>query len=259
MAAAISFHVLFSLFPLAILLVAVLGLVLRDESLRQQVVDFLLRRVPLSPRGRSDLERLITGVTGGSSALGLLGLLGLAWSASGMMAALRAALNAAWGLEGGRSFVRGKLLDLGLMAALGLLFLLSLGLTVAVRVGREIAGSLGSFGSGAALVVFALGLLLPLCLSFLSFLFVYTIVPAARPRAREVWPAALLAAVGLELLTNGFAFYLAYFGSYNAVYGSLGAVVAFLFFVFLAANLLIFGAELASERRRDLEQAQRAD
>ena len=64
---------------------------------------------------------------------------------------------------------------------------------------------------------------------------------------RHVWPGALVAAVGFEFVKNAFAIYLATFGNYDAVYGSLGAVTAFLFFVFLSANIMLFGAELAAE------------
>lgn len=251
MAAAISFHVLFSLFPLSILLVAVFGLVLRDQALRDDVLDFLLRNLPLSNAGRADLERLLESVTRTLSALGLVSLLGLAWSASGMMAALRRALNDAWDLERGRPFLRGKFVDLLLILALGLLFLVSLSLTIAASFARELGGrlaeTLGPLGSGAALAVVAFQLAVPFLLSLAIFAFVYRVVPAAQPRLRDVWPGALVAALGFELLKNGFAVYLAYFGNYNAVYGSLGAIVAFLFFIYLSANMLLFGAEVASE------------
>jgi membrane protein len=61
--------------------------------------------------------------------------------------------------------------------------------------------------------------------------------------------AALFAAVAFELLKRGFAIYLAHFADYNVVYGSLGAVIAFLFFVYLAASVLLFGGELGAASR----------
>lgn len=75
-------------------------------------------------------------------------------------------------------------------------------------------------------------------------------------RVRDAWPAALLVAVLLGLLQNLFAVYVGNFAHYNTIYGSLGAVIAFMFFVYLAAELFLLGAEIASEWpnvRRELE------
>jgi membrane protein len=261
-AAAISFHVFFSLFPLAILFVAVVGLALRDESTRDHVLDLLVNAFPVSDQGRNDISNTLRSVTGGLSALGFLSVIGLLWSASGLMAAVRAALNAAWDLETGRSFVHGKLADLLLVAAAGLLVLISLALTVAVRVVSKIstgaADALGPLSSSAGVFTWLLGLLAPFTVSFLAFAFLYRVVPATDVRLTEIWPGALFAAIGFETLKNGFAVYLAHFADYNAVYGSLGAVIAFLVFVNLASNLFLFGAEIASEWPRLPQNQQRS-
>jgi membrane protein len=67
-----------------------------------------------------------------------------------------------------------------------------------------------------------------------------------RPVWRYLWPGALVAAVGAELLKTGYAYYLAYFANYNLVYGSLGAVIGFMFLVYLTATVFLFGAELSA-------------
>ena len=258
-AAAISFHVLFSLFPLAILLVSVLGLVLRDAGARDHVLRTVLDALPLSARGSADADRLLRSVTGGLTAIGLVSIPGLLWSASGVMAAIRSAVNAAWELDGGRPFLRGKLVDLLLVGSAGLLVLLSLGLTVAVRVvselSRSAASALGPFAAGAGALAWLLGVLAPLALTFITFVFLYRVVPTTEVRLGDVWHAALLAAAVFEAAKNGFAVYLAHFGHYNAVYGSLGAVVAFLFFVYIGASVFLFGAELGSEVSRERRAA----
>jgi membrane protein len=57
----------------------------------------------------------------------------------------------------------------------------------------------------------------------------------------------LVAAIGYELAKWGFTIYLTHFAHYGAVYASLGSVIAFLVFVFVAANIALLGAEMASE------------
>jgi hypothetical protein len=83
--------------------------------------------------------------------------------------------------------------------------------------------------------------------SFAIFAALYRFVPAVNTTFNEIWPGALFAATAFELAKIGFSFYIRNFGNYNAVYGSLGAVIVFMLFIFIAANVLLMGAEIASE------------
>lgn len=252
LAAGISYYVLLSLFPLAILVVSVSGLILQNDRLREQVTDHLFRTLPLSAdEGRDDLERTIRGVATGFSTLGLLSVLGLVWSASGMMAAIRRALNEVWDVSYRRPLLRAKLIDLLMILGVGVLvtasFVITIFVQVARRVSSDLSAALGPFGAGTTLAFEVAVVLAAIALSFATFLFLFTVVPAVRTHVRHVWPGALVAALGFELVKNGFALYLRYFGSYDLVYGSLGAVIAFLFFIYVSANIMLFGAEMAAE------------
>ena len=157
-----------------------------------------------------------------------------------MMAALRAALNQAWDVEDARPLLKGKLVDFALVLVIGTISLASLALTIAVRCLTTSAAAPGWAGWIA-------GICLPLGVAFLVVLSLYRLVPAADVRVPDVWPASVAVSVLLVVLQNLFAIYVSNFGHYNAVYGSLGAVVAFMLFVYLAANIFLFGAALASE------------
>ena len=248
-AAAMSFYALLALFPLAILCVAVFGLVVSEGDARRNVIDFLLDNLPLERgEGRDRLESLLAGVTGGSGALGAVGFAGLVISASGLMAAARHALNDVWDVQDrSRPPVQGKLLDVALVFGAGLFIGLSLSITLVTRVAARLGDELGGAGGVLVRAVFALDDILPLVLAFGVFLALFKLVPVTHVRARDAWPGALLAALGYEAAKAGFAFYLANFGDYAAVYGSLGAVIAFMLFVFVAANVFLLGAEVASE------------
>lgn len=253
MAAAISFHVLFSLFPLAIAAVGVVGLITQDPHTRNAVVTAVLKAVPLSTHGKQQLHDLLTSVSGSAGALGLLGIMGVIWAASGMMAAIRTALNIAWDTGRKRPFIRGKIVDLTLVACVFLITGAALGITIlasitrrgvqlpaALRFLQPLAGAAASAGVYLAAVTLLFG----------TFLFLYRFVPAAPTRLRDIWPGALAAAAGFEAVQYGFSLYLTYFGHYNKIYGSLGAVVAFLFFIYLASSAFLFGAEIAAEYPR---------
>jgi membrane protein len=251
-ASAISYHVLFSIFPLTILFVSIFGLVIQDQSRRDDVVEWLLDRIPLSDSGATQLEKAVTNLGAPLSTLGgVLAVLGLLWAASGMMSAIRRGLTAVWDLDGSRSAVRGKLLDFILIFVAGLLVLISFGLTIVVRVVDQVTEEvpdsldlLDAIVSGAGELT---ATLVPLAFTFATFALAYRYIPPVRPRFRDAILGAAVGTIGFELAKTGFAIYLANFADYNAIYGSLGAAVAFLFFVYIAACVFLYGAEFAAQ------------
>lgn len=249
-AAAISFRVLFAIFPFALLLVSILGLVLQDEQLREELVDWLESVMPLSEDANVDLERTIDGLATPLSAAGFVALVGLLWSASGLAAALQASLNRIWRVDRMRPIARAKLVDFAVVGCGGLLVLLSFGLTIVIQVVQEetahAATGLSQLDAVLRVAGQATEILIPFAITFATFLLLYHAIPVSRPRLHEIWVGALLAAVGFELAKTGFAYFLANFARYNVIYGSLGAVIAFLFFVYLGASIFLFGAELSS-------------
>lgn len=255
MAAAISYYVLFSLFPLLIFTVGVLGLVLRSGDLQHDLIEAVLDFIPLTEgEGREQVSEAVRGVAGvGSGALGAFGLLGMAWAGSSMFAAIRRAINTAYGLQRQQPFLQQKLLDLALLLATGTFFLASVATTAFLRTARQFSSELAGVGDAAARAGpawDALSYLAPFALSFLAFTALYWVVPAAKVRLRDVWPGSLVAAALLEAGKIGFAFYLEKFSLYDVVYGSLGAAAIFLLWVYVSASILLFGAEVAAECRR---------
>jgi membrane protein len=254
LAAAISYHVMLSVFPLVILVVSVFNLVVNQQSVRDNVVEGVETYVPLTAHGEQSLRHLLTQLQGGSAALGLLGLLGLVISASGMMTSTRRALTRAWDAEIRRPFVRGKLFDILLVGASGIVVVTSFGLTVLVRLARSgsagAASSLGSFGALANAAGWLVGFLVPALLAFALFTLFYRFLPAVQTRFTNVWHGALVGALLFQGLKEGFAAYLDHFAHYNEIYGALGTAAAFIFFVYLAANAFLLGAEVASEYPR---------
>ncbi|MEO6881305.1 MAG: YihY/virulence factor BrkB family protein [Mycobacteriaceae bacterium] len=252
LAAAVSYHVLLSIFPLMIMVASLFGLFADRQSVRDNVVNGVTTYVPLSPSGQQSLGDLVGQLQGGVAAVGLIGLLGLFISASGMMTAVRRALTAAWDADTCRTFVRGKLLDLGLVVVAGIILTFSFALTIGVRLARSgSAGAADAFGPLGPLVEatgWLVGFFVPTLLAFALFSYLYSVVPAVDTRFVDIWPGALVGALGFQVLKEGFAFYLDHFANYNAIYGSLGAAAAFIFFVYLSANVFLFGAEVASER-----------
>jgi membrane protein len=254
LAAAISYHVLFSLVPLFTFLVSIFGLVLQDDDIREEVIDALIDRFPLSEEAGVDLEQILANVPTPASVIGIVSIAALLWSASGMTAATRVGLTAAFDDGTHRPFFQSKLIDLLLVLGVAGLMLVAFGLSIVVhaveRWSETLAASLGAAGFGTASV---LGTLVPLGLVFAAFLLLYHYVPPSRPRFGDIWVGALVAALASQLVSVGFSYYLSTVATYHVLYGSLGSVLAFLTVVYLQASVFLFGGELASEWPRQAE------
>ena len=236
-AASLSFHVLLSVFPLLVLVTALGGHVfLGSAGHRRETVDAIVGMLPLSSSGAADVRALVLTATSSSGAFSALSAVGLVWASTGMMAALRTALNRAWHVEAARPFLRGKVWDVLLVATFGLLFVALSGAVVVTHL--PVAGRRGAAVAASVLV--------PLAGAFAGTGALFRVVPACRPGLHAVGIGAALAAAGLVALQHGFAFYVTGFGNYNRIYGSLAAPVALLFFVYLSAIVVLWCAHLAA-------------
>lgn len=254
-AAAIAYYTLFSVFPLLIFLAGAAGLFLGSERAQREIVDAVLGAVPLDQQeGRRTVANAVQSITSPENAwLGLLGLLGMAWSATAMFSVVRQALNRAYRVEVQRPYFQQKLVDLALVMGFGLFFAASTAASAFFRIARarsEDVAALGDVAQGGGLLWDAASYVVPLVFSFVAFTLLYSLVPAEHKRLADVWPGAAAAAVVFEATKFVFSFYLEHFSRYDLIFGSLGAAAIFLFWVYLAAAIMLFGAELASEYPR---------
>ncbi len=248
MAASVAYYAILSLFPLLLALIAGFSLALSSESVQEQLFDFFETYLP----GSLDLlESNIEAAIRLRGAVGLLGFLGLLWSAMAIFGAISRAVNRAWDVRRDRPFWVAKVRHLAMAGGTGILFLLSLTGTTAlqllVEVELPLVGRL-SFLENTAVSIG--GRALPFLFSMGIFLVIYKFIPNTKTFWRYVWPGALLAAVLFEVAKSLFVLYLDQFANYQAVYGSVGSVIALLVWTYVSAFILILGAEFASEYGR---------
>lgn len=243
MAAVIAYYTLFSLFPLLLGLIAILGLFLEGPEVQRRLLEMASQVFPAS---RDLVAENIEAVVASRGVIGLFSIGGLLWSATSVFAAIRKSLNRAWNTEGKRPLVQQKLLELAMVASVGLLFLVSVMATAFFSFVRQFMPTdLSAMERNLAWG--AVTGLLPGLVSFVTYSLLYRFVPDTEVSWADVWPGALLAAALFEAAKDLFAWYLADFANYPLVYGSLGAVIAFLFWAYLSALILLLGAELSAE------------
>jgi len=249
-AAQISFFAILSFIPLVLLLAGAFGLAFDDAAVRERIITTVFDNVPLaSGDDRPRLERTVTDALEQAGRLGVLSTILLIVAASGVMGAMRHSINEAWDIEQRPPLLQRKALDLALV--LGGTSILAL--SVSVTVTNKLAGVVDDEGTGggtaAALLEFA-GDLLPVVFVALALLFLYRVLPMNKEPLRDIWPGAVVAAAGLAIVKLGLELYFEHLADFGAIYGSLGAAMALLIFVYAAANVVVFGAEFASEWAR---------
>ena len=255
-AAQVAFFAMLSFVPLALLLVASFGLFFEDAEVRGRVVDTVFENVPLSQEGdRARLERTVGDSLAGAGTLGPISVLLLIAAGSGVMGALRHTINEARDIHERPPLLRRKALDLALILGATVLLALSLSVT-ATRHAAEVLDDEDGGGGLAAALLDLLGDGLPFVFTGAVVLFLYCVLPMHRQRVRDVWPGVVVAVALLALLREGLELYFEHLADFGALYGSLGALMALLLFVYAASIVLLFGAEFASEWTRLPERSE---
>ena len=246
--AQLSYYFLLALFPLLLFITAVLGQFAEAGSeLRQNLLSLLGSVVPQEAGDliHDTIENVEKGSGGGKISFGILATL---WAASNGMTAICQTLNVAYEVEETRPWWKVRLVSLGLTVALAVLILSSLTLTLfGGHIAEYVAASF-SFGQ-----VFTWGwkiLQWPVVLAFVlaAFGLIYYLAPDVKERSWHwVSPGAGVAVVLWLVVSFAFRAYLSYFNSYNATYGSLGAVIILMLWFYLTGAAILIGGEVNSE------------
>jgi len=244
MSAAIAYYALFSMFPLTLLAVSIFGIVLRDQPFQERVLNAILDVLPVEDQTIADALHRVASL---GPTLTLVSLLISLWTAAALSASLRNALNVVFAVEQGRPYLRGKAVDFLLMPVLGLPFIGGVALTTAWQVLANEAGDRWALLDGWFGYVWVFGLLaIPFLLTFLAFLLTFWLLPNRRLRFAYLWPGALVTTVLFEALKQLFAIYVRTIATFDAIYGPLSSVVVLLFWVYLTATTVVFGAEVSA-------------
>jgi membrane protein len=255
-AAALAYRGLFGLFPFVLIVVVLagaLGLPSSFDRMIEEARSEPSRQVPqqleaVVEQGREQiqpLERMIEQAE--ERAKGELIFFGVAvalWSTSALARTLTEAFNVAYEITETRSGWKRFALTLAFGPVLALMVLVSVGLML---IGPRLVESIAELVGLDEVFVFLWGWLrFPVALFLLAVVLslVYRYGPDAKQRFRSVGLGAVLAVVLWAISSVGFSFYLAYFANYGVTYGSLGAAVGLLFYLYLCASVVLLGAEV---------------
>jgi membrane protein len=244
--AALAYYTVFSLAPLILVLLAILGLVFRNDpagawqKITEQLSFFL---------DRSAID-VIQGIAQKASQPGksiLATIIGIAlalFGASGVFGQLQDALNTIWGVEakpGGGiwGFLRTRFLSFGMVG--GVCFLLLVSMTVESLL-KGVSHYLQTHIPGGFALAMAVYLLFDLAVVILLFGLIFKILPDAKIRWRDVWIGAAITALLFGLGKWALGLYLGS-GSAASAYGAASSLITLLLWVYYSSQILLLGAE----------------
>jgi membrane protein len=259
--ASMAFSFFLALFPFLIFLAALAGFIgawIGVENLFDQAMATMEEGLP------GEAQAVVGGVLGEvlqtqSGGLLSFGAIGALWAAAGGIGALITALNRAYDVEEARPFWKARIVMVGLALGLSLLILLAfITYIFGGQIGSWVAGY---FGMGpvfetvwnmlrwpfiAVMVLFALAL-------------VYYFGPAVQQQFRFISPGSVLATILWFIATAGFSIYVSNFADYSATYGSIGAIIILLMWLYITGMIIVLGGELNAVIQKATDPATQRD
>jgi membrane protein len=244
-AAQLAYYFLFALFPFFLVLTTLLGY-LPVPNLMDRLMEMLAEMLPGDALRlvQDNVREIVTSQRGGLLSFGILAAL---WTSSSAITAIVDGLNRAYDVQEGRPYWKVRLIAIVLTVGLSLFIIVSLVLlTFGPQIGGWIADQVG-LGSVFQIAWNLLRWPVIVGLIVLAMALVYYVAPDVEQRWQWITPGSLVAVVGWLLASLGFSFYVNNFASYNATYGSIGAVIVLLTWMYVSGFFVLLGGEINAE------------
>jgi membrane protein len=244
-AAALSYYLVFALFPALLFLTALLGF-LPLAGLQERLLGYASEVLP--PDAASTLEDTLNEILGvRRTGLVSLGAVATLWAGSNGMNTVMTTMNKVWGIGEARPWWRRRLLAVGLTIVFAVFIVAALILMVfGPRIGHMVAEL---FGLGGAFTLLWNVVSVPLVVAcvLVGVQVVYNVAPSGERRWRWITPGAVLAVVLWLAMSFGLRLWVANFGNYSATYGSIGGVILLMLWLYLTSYVMLVGAEVDAE------------
>ncbi len=250
-AAAVSYFSMLALFPTLLLLLTIGNSLLGEATVEKYVIGQVLAFLP---GAQVFVRKNLESIQGISTEVIVSCLFVMLWATSWMFMVIEKALNRIWGTYP-RSFLHGRLVNIALMSLVWGLLGASAVLTafvsgvraaaerIPIRLGPIVA-SLGGYAWQSLFIVISV------VLTIVLFTVLYRILPNTKVPVMEALLGGVVAGLLWETAKFGFALLLPYF-HYDLLYGSIGAAVALLSWVYLSSVIMLYGAQFTALLHRD--------
>ncbi|MDR2306901.1 MAG: YihY/virulence factor BrkB family protein [Paucimonas sp.] len=240
-ASALAYQMLFSLFPFLLFLIALIGFL--------HLPDFftwlrLQTELVLPPQALDQVNPVIDQLQQSKGGLLSVGIVIALWTASAGVRLMMSAMNAAYDVPEGRPVW--KRIPLSIIYTVGIAGMLLAAAALMVLGPQVMEWIASQVGLEEAVVVVWTILRWPaiIILMMVAVALMYYVMPDVKQKFRFITPGSVLAVVVWIVASLGFAYYVKTFADYNAMYGSIGAIIVLLLYFYISAAVLLLGAEM---------------
>lgn len=241
LAAGIAYFGIFSIFPMLLIIISMLGRHLGHEETIFRITQFLQDYLP-SQAGV--IIGNIQTIAADGSKLGIVGFLILLWTGRGLFLAMEHSLNRTWGTPSYRSVIGRNLIAFFLIFMIGMIMGLSLILSaVIVYLSQKKIPVLNISLSQLAFWGIINKWLISTFLVFVIFMLLYKVLPHSKIKLNEIMPGAVFSTIFWKLAEFGYIWYMKNMANLSAVYGSIGGLLGVLLLFYIASIVFLMGAE----------------
>ena len=236
----ITFNLLICLVPLLLLVLSLAGIYLyNDREVLNHIRRYLENAIPgLDPRIMKNIFRIIKD----RKIVGMLGIGGLIWTCTWVFGSLRIGLNIVFRVEKSRGVLRGKAVDLLMIFLVIVLLFTTLTFTSVITFIQKYPFSFLIDLGG--ITRFILRYLIPFFFTYWMFFLIYKIIPNKKVPFKPAFQAALFTSLFWEVAKQLFGWYVLHLGRFSMVYGSLGILAIFFFWIYYSSAILLLGGEV---------------
>lgn len=244
-AGSIAYFGVFSLFPILLFLVSVLGYFLEKIGSPIEIALLITQAIPIS---RNLVYSNLVQILGAHKLGGIIGLVGLLWAGSSVFSTISRNINRAWPNAQSRNLFEHRLFAFLMIFVLLLLvaswLITNLIVNLMPRIIVPFLGEVSIFENHFRNDLYGF---IPLLIAFLILFGLYRWIPNTHVRWREAFWGAITAAILMDLSTQLFTWFISSgMASFDVIYGSLGTGIALLAWAYICAVIIILGAHLCA-------------
>jgi membrane protein len=247
-ASSLAYNFILALFPLMLFLLAVFGILAsHSASMRSDLFTYIGQVLP--PDAAQVISKTLTEVTRNAGGAKLtVGILLTLWFAAGGMTSMISGLNGVYEVKESRPFWKVRVIALGLTVAISVLIIAALAAILTGNFVANYAGSHWGLGQGAVIAWHIVQIALALVFVVFSFSLIYYYGPDLEEQ-HWYWitPGALIGVLLWVAASFGFRLYLHFFNSYSKTYGSLGAAMILLMWLYITGFSFLIGGEINAQ------------
>lgn len=253
MSSQLAYSLLLAFFPFLILLLTLLGY----SSLKSDDVLIMLNNILPNDVFKLVKKTVIEIVDRKRGGLLSISMITTIWTASNGFNAVIRGLNKAYDEKEERSYLKVQLTSILCTLGLALIIIISFALLVFGEIGVKYLIRQFNYSSSTEFIIDLARYFIGLIVMLMAFNAVYKYTPSKRLTWKETFPGAVFTTVGWTLTSIGFSYYVNHFGNYSKIYGSIGAIIALMSWLFISSVIILIGGEVnatISYRKLNLER-----